>query len=524
MNASRVVITDANFSYQALGALTGISGFIGNFERGPINDPSILITSAMQLRKLYGGYVSGNDDLLMAERILNRGGKLRIVNIKHYDDPSDPDTLDATKAGNVNITLTGGGGGTLVALAPRYAGAKYNSMRAVVSDPSNGQAAAGYFNLTIFIVGDEFYTTETYTNLIGPSDRPGAGDQSWLSIVEANSLLVKPVYQNLSTIAPGPMVPTKSTLSFTGGSDGDPVVPADYIGNQAGGTGLYSLDGYGDMYDFAAPSVTQAAFHNAAASYAQSRGDIEYVGNLGHTLTTAAGLISARDAVTVNSKYYSLSGGGIKILDPLTGAEKIIPQTADILGIGAYVDTNFRPWYSQDNFVKGFIPNAIGVNYNLGSPGAYPTLNQLANRQINMVVADKGLIYLKGNFSGEFATSKASFRNVVRLLIYIKKTLRPMLERYLGEPNDFTTFRLIYNEVKPFLTSLYDNRATYTVPVWQGDQDATTMADLKINLPADLDAGKYRVLLSINPIPGLNELLLEIGINSSGIEFTDPNL
>lgn len=522
MDASRVIIKDSDFSYQALGALTGVSGFIGTFERGPISDPSILITSAIQLRQLYGGYISGDDSLLLAERILNRGGKLRITNIRHYTDPSDPNTLTAAKASTVMLQ---NGINNVVGLQPLYPGAKYNDLRAVVSAPSNGQGTLGFFNLTLYILGDEFYTTETYTNLQAPNTRPNATSQNWMAAVQANSQLVKPIYQDLSGIAGTTyLTPDNDTKVFTGGTNGTATVPADYIGNQAAGTGLYAFDGYSDLYDFAAPTLTDATFHIAAANYASNRGDIEYLANLGHTLTTTSALISARAAITVNSKYYSTFGGGIKITDPITGAEKVISQTADILGIGAFVDTNYDPWYSQDGYTRGFIPNAIGVGYNLGSSGAYASLNQLANRQINMVVADKGLVYLKGNFSGQFANSKASFRNVVRLIIYIKKTLAPMLERYLGEPNDFTTFRYIYNEVKPFLQSLYNGRAVYTVPVWQGDQDATKISDLQINTPADLDAGKYRILLSINPIPAINQITLEIALNAAGsVEFTDPN-
>lgn len=530
MNASRVVIRDEDFSYQALGALTGISGFIGTFRRGPIADPSVLITSALQLRKIYGGPIPGNDDYLLAERVLNRGGKLRIVNVRHYTDPTDPDTLDADFADTVNVVgpdpvTPGDPAVTLFNLDPKYPGADYNNLKAVISAPSNGQDTLGYFNLTLFIQGDEFYTTEEYINLKLPSGRPGVTDQNFLSEVLANSELVTPSYVDLSGIAgTTQLVPTMGTLSFTNGTDGGAVVPTDIVGNKAAGTGIYALDGYSDMYDFAAPSVTDPVVHIAGANYAQERGEIEYLAHLDHNIKSPTGLISARAAITVDSKYYSVFSGGVQILDPQTGEVRAISEVADVMGIGAYVDENFRPWFAHSNYVRGFIPNAVGVNYNLGSAGAYPQLNQLANRQINMVVAAHGVVYLKGNYSGQFGNSKASFRNVVRLLIYIKKSLKPILEKYLDEPNDFVTFRTIYNEVKPFLQSLKDGRATHTVPNWQGDQDATKMSELKINTPADIDAGKYRILLTINPIVGINEIVLTIGISSSGIEFEDPNI
>src|SRR5690554_2853750 len=165
-NASRVIIKDEDNSYQALGALTGISGFIGTFERGPINDPSIIFTSALELRKVHGGYVTGSDDYLLAERILNRGGKLRVVNIRHYTDVSDPATLTATKSTAITIKGTDDGDPvTLFTLQPKYEGAKYNDLKVQILAPSNGQDALGYFNLRLYIDGDSFYTTEEYNNL-----------------------------------------------------------------------------------------------------------------------------------------------------------------------------------------------------------------------------------------------------------------------------------------------------------------------------------------------------------------------
>lgn len=529
MNASRVIIRDEDYSYQALGALKGISGFIGTFRRGPIADPSILITSAQQLRSLYGGPITGSDDYILAERVLTRGGKLRIVNVRNYTDPTDPSTLTATKAGDVTVTGDdpadpGQSTVNIFKLSPKYPGADYNNLKAVISTASNGQTLMGYFNLTIYIEGDEFYTTETYQNLRVP-DRVTVADQTWLSDVLANSQLVVPSYLDLSGIGgTDAVVPSNGTKTFTGGSNGSAVVPADIIGNQAAGTGIYALDAYDDMYDFAAPSITETSVHIAGANYAAARGDIEYLAHLSHNLKTPAALISARAGITVDSKYYSVFSGGVIISDPVTGERRAISEVADVMGIGAYVDENFNPWFSQSNYTRGFIPNAIDVNYNLGSSGAYPQLNQLANRQINMVVAANGLIYLKGNFSGQFGSSLGSFRHVTRLLIYIKKTLKPILEKYLDEPNEFTTWRNLYDEVKPFLQSLKDGRATHSIPKWQGDQDATKLSDLKVNKPSDIDAGKYRVLLTIDPVGTINELTLVIGISSSGIDFEDPTI
>src|SRR5690606_27816686 len=161
--ASRVRIIDEDFSYQPLGAMAGISGYVGTFERGPVGTVSPVITSALELRRIYGGYVEGNNDYLLAERILNRGGSLRVLNIRHYTDVSDPNTLTATKA--ASQIMLDEAGTELAKITPKYAGAAYNNLRVRIADPSNGLTTQGFFDLIIYIEGDESYSTETYHNL-----------------------------------------------------------------------------------------------------------------------------------------------------------------------------------------------------------------------------------------------------------------------------------------------------------------------------------------------------------------------
>lgn len=526
-NAPIVNIVDQDFSFQNLGALVGISGFIGTFERGPIGVLSGVITSSDELRKKYGGYVTGNDDYLLASRILDRGGKLRILNVRHYTDVSDPATLTAVKAGKQNIKVTQGGSDVNIAeLTPKYAGLNYNNLKVVVKAPSNGLASQGFFDLTMYIAGAETYTTENYPNL-HIEGKPTALNAKWLDEVRKRSDLVDVNYLDTSAITNPTLQPKQETLSFSGGTNGGAVVATDFIGAKAGKTGFYALDGFNDMYDFAAPNVSDVSVHIAGANYAEQRQDIEYLGHLDYS-GGVAGLIAARASVTVNSKYYSLFSGGIEIVHPLTGETVIISEVADVMGIGIYVANKFGPWVAMNNYVKGFVPNATGVGLNLG----YDDLNLLANRQINMMVLSDNeqsvkVVHLNGNFSGQSAFSKNSWRNIVRLLIYFKKSVKPGIHKYISEPNEFTTWKLIYNENKPFMQSLESNRAVYKDGwAWQGDQYATRLQDLQINNIDDVNAGKYLIKVSLNPITAINEITIYLAVNSvtGTLEIMDPDL
>lgn len=97
-NASKVEIDEIDQTFSPGDIPVGISGILGDFKRGPINDPSIVISSWGQFQKIFGGLDSESDDALLAKRALERGSQLRVVNIKHYTDITSAASLSAVVA------------------------------------------------------------------------------------------------------------------------------------------------------------------------------------------------------------------------------------------------------------------------------------------------------------------------------------------------------------------------------------------------------------------------------------------
>lgn len=300
-NASRILLQDVDNSYVTQGIASGISGFVGRFSRGPINDASMIITNPTMLRKIFGSKDSGTGDLLLADRALANGGSLRIVNVGHYTDVTDPSTLAAIKAGAVTVTNSDGTPVGLFKLVPKYPGIEYNKMRVKLTPVS----ATGTFSMEIYIEGEEYYTLEQYSGLrVG---RSAAVDASFLKEVAEASLLVNVEYMDTSALATdSARLPKAETLSFTGGSNGAAVVASDYVGSNAGKTGFYALSPYTDMSDFGAPAITDTEVNIGGATYAESRKDIEFLAALPNSLATVTALVAARRLITVNSKYYSV--------------------------------------------------------------------------------------------------------------------------------------------------------------------------------------------------------------------------
>ena len=85
------------------------------------------------------------------------------------------------------------------------------------------------------------------------------------------------------------------------------------------------------------------------------------------------------------------------------------------------------------------------------------------------------------------------------------------MESYLEEPNDPTTWRSIYNQLRATLDKLVSpqQRALYKYEYY-GDQDANTIDDVQVNDPVDIENGKYKINLKIWPIPALQELTLNL--------------
>ena len=84
-------------------------------------------------------------------------------------------------------------------------------------------------------------------------------------------------------------------------------------------------------------------------------------------------------------------------------------------------------------------------------------------------------------FSSQVKQDSERFLSIVRLNLYLKKTLRPILNKYLEEPNIWGTWKNIYLEVKPILDNLVDENAMSEY-IWMGDQDAGSYSELSVIL------------------------------------------
>ncbi len=420
---------------------------------------------------------------------------------------SQPGGTATDKAGFVNDL-----GNLLFTIEPRYKGENYNNWVVAIEAATNG--SANYFNLSItnsIESGlDEKYENQIITGL------PTVAQSDYLNSINNYSPNFKVTYYDLSGLLAATR-PVNSVLQFQAGSDGTTPATADYTGDSAAKTGFFAFDPYDDSYQIVIPHKTDAAIHVAGSAYAANRKDLHYWVHLDHDLTKSA-LIAARVALNIDSKFTAFFSGGLKIYHPVSSEEIVIPEIADFMANAAKSDQNYGPWYSFAGYTRGIVGNAIGVNINYGTPASYTDLNDIANAQINMSVIKDAKIMQWGNFTGQLANDPEKFLNVSRLIVYLQKSLKPTLERFIEEPTDIPTFKRIYYTVKPFLDSLLSNRAVHAYE-WQGDQDASNLDSLQVNTEADISLGKYKINFMIKPIAALQEISVNIIITPAGVSF-----
>lgn len=220
-----------------------------------------------------------------------------------------------------------------------------------------------------------------------------------------------------------------------------------------------------------------------------------------------------------NSKLIAYFGGGLKYYDN-NGLLQDCDVLGTVLGLADTCATAYGPWYSFAGMNRGVVANAIGpVIENYGSPSRIDSLQELAENFLNLFVikdtrGSGKQTMLWHSFTSTPYTDSERFLSIVRLNLYLKKNLRPILESYLEEPNIWDTWLSIYYQVLPILEDLV-NRNAMSEFHWNGDQFAKSYEDLQVNTEAEVRQGKYKVNLVYKDIVTMQEISMNIIIDAA---------
>ena len=564
--------------------MLGVSCVLARTTKGPYDDPSEIISTFSQFQRIYGSEIVPDGSVSNIEKALQGGSKLRVIRVlgkgatqgtvtaspaaarKAKDsedeisvasavtDPAKPSALITLKSGSTTYSfgLVTKGYGDPIGSANTFQVGFYKQANTLYYKiySANGQVLEQGPVITYKTADDNNNTSVDYLAL---------------SAFAKNSEYIKPVItagssfenlikwltddidgtKNAITITVGDAAPSETEKLFNGtiGSAGSTPTAEEWIAS------LDLVRDYTDFYQLFISHISQhleqdsevLKVYKAAADMAKELMEwvlyIEVPKHLTHytqgdqprDLKSIIRWIQTCLGTVGNSKYVAYFGGGIKYYNA-DGNLVDSDVLGTIAGLGDASASRFGPWKSFAGMNRGIIYDGNGpVCPNYGSPSRTKELNELAQNYANIIcikdVPNQGKQTLLWHcFSSQVKQDSERFLAIVRLNLYLKKNLRPILEKYLEEPNIWNTWNKIYLEVKPMLDNLVDEDAMseYT---WMGDQDANSYNDLSVNNEADVRQGKYKAILKFKDIVPMQEITMGIYIDqaSKSVSVQDIN-
>lgn len=556
----------------------GIGFVIARTTKGKFFDPSLIINSLNQFKENFGEEIVPDGSLSNIQRALSLGSKVRVCRVGHLTESGNLDAVKGTLttgkvSGNIYVPDTGdalnlvltGYEENPITLKFRFKTKEYGGDISSIN---------GKFMCVFSLVGNTVYSTLYNTNTVsniknafqvyqnplvsfknGDVSNPLFFDTTEFkkfiqfdkyletefiqalhgSEVSTTIVTLEDVYQllnkaqtvNATTLQINDSGAVPLTLSSiqrltylgTIGNSGTKPVADDWkIAIE------YARD-YNDYYDVFCSHVhqhlgdTAMAVHQAAALVVESMGNSIYDIEIPKTNVTAAQINAAKEAIGINSKYVAYFAGGLNLYNnqgTLQGCDVL----GTVLGLSASAATQFGPWYSFAGQNRGIVGDAKGpVANNYGGIGNYAQLNTLSKNSINIFVIKETATGAKAtmlwhNFTSSLSSDSERFLNVERLIIYIKKILRPVMERYLEEPNTFGTWDKMYLEIEPIMIDI-ENRQGVSEWEWIGDQYISSFNELQVNTESDVRQGKYKAILRIKDVVALQNITIDITIDAA---------
>lgn len=543
-NSPRVKFNLVNNNVEKTTPTQGISVVLARTTKGPQNDPSELINSVAKFNKIFGSEIVPDGSISNIEKALAGGSTLRIIRVQGSDATAG---MVGTKEKNVILFSVGS---TKVGfnLQTKYkgdvigSGSTYSFQAAQSGDnivykvvDADGstvldsgtlltfKAKSDHNNLIIdYQALNNFFQSNPYFEpvmgtLTGVTFTSVEGMLDWLEKLDGTSSSLTVQFNGAA------LTTTYQSISGTLGNAGTVPTIDDWK------AALEYVKDVQDAYQVIASHVHQhlsssdvTTFHNAVKLMADELQEwvyyIEVPKENDNVAKIQAWMKTAMSAIG-NSKFVAYFGGGIKYYNA-RGTLKDCDVLGTILGLGDASAVNYGPYRSFAGMNRGLIPDGVGpVCPNYGAPSRYDELNELANSYVNMIVvkdtrsAGKTTM-LWHSFTSQVKQDSFRFLNIVRLVLYMKKTIRPIMESYIEEPNIWGTWKRIYLEVKPFLDNLVTDNAI-TDPQWIGDQDATSWDELQLNNEADCRQGKYHVQCVFKDVATMQDITIDLIIDSA---------
>lgn len=475
------------------GVATSVAAFVGLAADGPFHQPT-LVTNWTQFTKTFGEFVPGVALAHAVYGFFNNGGSTAYV-VRVGGESSNGKSNGQSRNGQAAQKAISGPSAELPSAdgpAARVVGVDGGEGLVIeVADPSEGDAAEAF--KIVVRRGED--VIETFDNLTTRRGRTNAA-----TVVNAQSQHIR--VELLSDARPtSGSVELRATTPEPVPIEQTTLTPQEYVGDSRERTGFAGLE--------AIDEITMVAIPDLMAAHSAGVMDLEQVKAAQLGLIAHCELMGNRmaildappdlDAQSVkdwrvnqagyDSKFAALYWPHIKVFDPATGANVLVPPSGHIAGLWARSDGERGVHKAPANEV---IRGAIDVETNI-TRGEHDLLNPDG---INVIRAFPGRgIRVWG---GRTLSSDGAWRyiNVRRLFNYIESSILANTDWVVFEPNDEALWGRIRRTISNFLYTVWADGALFgTTP----EQAFYVKCDNETNPSEVIESGRVVTEIGVAP-------------------------
>lgn len=484
------------------GVGTAVAAFVGFAESGPFHRPT-LVTNWDQYTQVFGGFTDGT---YLAHAVYgyfaNGGGTAYVVRIGGpAEDAPGAGGGDTTAPAVAPVPAPTALGGFLVSVRPGVEG----PVSVEVADPEGDNPPEDRFRLVVRL-GDK--AVETYDASVRKNVKSylvtQARESKYVEITEQSGApQTRPEKQRLA-LAPAPPAEPAGTSTAGGAVPDGPVRldASEYVGDAAARTGFAGLETVDEITMVAVPDLMSAHLRGdldaegvktvqlAVLSHCEQMGDRVAVLDAPPGMNAQRVRTWRNDEAAFDSRYAALYYPWIKVFDPATGRNTLVPPSGHAAGVWARSDGERGVHKAPANEV---VRGAVDLEIRL-SKGEQDLLNPIG---VNCIRAFPGRgIRIWG---ARTLSSDPAWRylNVRRLFNYLEESILLGTQWVVFEPNDDRLWSSIRRNITAFLTEEWRRGALF------GSTAAEAFyvkCDRDNNPPESIDLGQVVCEIGVAPV------------------------
>ena len=468
------------------GVGTSTGAFVGIAEKG-VKNKAVLVTNWSQFVKEFGNFIPNGYLAYCVYTFFAEGGTSCYVVRAASDD---------AKSAKVSLNDKAGEGGIKVLdIMARSEGVWGNRITVTIEDPSE-KSKDSFFKLTVKYkeVFEEEYegeVSEVFDNISSKTIEEKLNEISAFLKVDS-----------VSDKRPG-----NGTYQLAGGVDG--IKDADFEGDADNKKGLHAFDTVDDINIVAIPDgAGDRGLILAGLNYCKLRKDCFFIADSPYGLEPVKVLDFKKGTGdfagnAFNNSYGALYYPWIKIGDPLTGKNKLIPPSGAVAGTYAYTDTTRGVHKAPAGIADGYLDSVVGIE-RIITKGEQDLLNP---EGINVIRSfpSSGICL----WGARTITSDPEWKyiNIRRLFLFLEESIDKATRWVVFEPNDEKLWGTVNRNITAFLLRVWRDGALFGSTA---EEAFFVKIDRENNPPEVRDAGQLIIEVGVAPVKPAEFVIIRI--------------